>query len=178
MTIWLFSCVCSDTLRCEKCGFWARSTHDLEVHKEDIHGEKVLCGVCLDFVFPKSCWRLYRDHHRQCHPEQDFVEHLPLGSTRPVEDWEIPPEGGFLEVGSPDDREKKLDLTYSSISSAPFSPLEGMKDEDLYSPLSSCSESETVLEVDVHNSDSSEWETIVQKKRRNERLDQPDRVHQ
>ena len=85
----------------------------LEEHQKDIHGEKVRCGVCTRFIFPKSCWRLYREHHHDQHPEQGFVEYLPLDYKPPqddMEEWEIPPEGGFLELGE----ESPL---YSPISS-------------------------------------------------------------
>ena len=126
-----------------------------------MHGEKVRCGVCVDFVFPKSYWRLYRQHHRKLHPEQDFIEPLPF-DTKPknnLEEWEIPPEDGFFEVGSPVSEASFEGLSYSGISSEPLSSdyetVCEMQD-DLYSPItsdvcSSGSEWETVSEVNLPN---------------------------
>ena len=144
-------CICRN--KCSKCGWVASSIKHLETHRLDVHGEKVHCGVCVEFVFPKSYWCLYRQHHRDHHPEQDFVGPLPF-NTKPksnLEDWEIPPEDVFFEVGS---HVSEDNLSYSCISSDPLAtdndttPEVKLQDE-LYSPISSDASSST-----------SDWETV------------------
>ena len=145
------------------------NTVSLEEHQKDVHGKKVRCGICYNFVFPESCWRSYREHHHEQHPEQDFGEYVPLDFEPPrddLEDWEIPPEEGFLELGSPVFKEEST--LYSPISSDSLSSVsewetlsevesQGKHEESvLYSPISSSSfasesEWETVSEVDFQD---------------------------
>ena len=134
--------------------------------RKNTHGEKVCCGVCAKFIFPKSCWCFSRKHHREQHPEQDFVEYVPLDFEPPwddLEDWEIPPEGGILELDCPVCKEEST--SYSPISSDSLSlgtkwetvsEVEYEKKSVLYSPISSGSltsdsEWETVSEVDFQD---------------------------
>ena len=97
----------SKILKYRTCGFVASNMPKLDEHKKDVHGKKVCCGVCYDFVFPESCWRIYREHHHQQHPQQEFADCLLFETSKPselshdLEDWQVPPVDGFLELGNP-----------------------------------------------------------------------------
>ena len=76
-------------------------------------------------------------HHCKQHPEQDFVEYVPLDYEPPqeyLEDWEIAPKEGLLELGSPVYKDESG--LYSPISSG---------------PLISENKRETFLEVDFQD---------------------------
>ena len=114
--------------------------HEFKEHQQDVHGKKVRCGVCYNFVFPISCWRLYRRHHQEQHFGQEYADCLAIDAAWPKKDatptppaeveeeeWQVPPEDGFLELGSPT--------------------------PTLYSPISS----------DWLSSSESEWETVSER---------------
>ena len=93
-----------------------------------------------------SCWRLYRQHHRLAHPLEDFVDCVPLASLVELgkdglEEWEVPPEDGFIELQS---------SFYLERSSSPLSSTSAWETvSDLDDPQVMTSEPQETLETVV-----------------------------